>query len=61
MAHASFKIEQDRLDELDEIIWQQKAAGELHRDTTRSDILRELVEEYVEGNGSTLRMAATAD
>ena len=63
MANPSFQVDDELLDELDEIIWQKKKDGELSRKTSRSDILRELVEEYVEGNGniSTGPAMQTAD
>ena len=52
MANPSFQVDDELLDQLDEIIWQKMKDGELPRNTSRSDILRDLVEEYVEGNGS---------
>lgn len=53
MAGPSFQIDDQKLDQFDEIIFQKKAAGELDRDTSRSDVLRQLVEDYIEGNRST--------
>ena len=62
MANPSFSIDDDLLDDFDEIIFQKKAAGELPRDMSRSEVLRDLVEEYVEGNGNTSKTPmATAD
>ncbi|PSP80154.1 hypothetical protein BRC81_02895 [Halobacteriales archaeon QS_1_68_20] len=62
MPTPSFQIDEELLDEFDEVIFQKKAAGELPRDASRSDILRQLVEEYVEGNrNSSLTPTATAD
>ena len=52
MANPSFQIDQEKLDEFDEIILQKKARGEIDRDTSRSEVIRQLVEEYVEGNGN---------
>ena len=50
MANPSFQIDDDLLGEFDDIIWQKQTEGELSRKTSRSDILRELVEEYVKNN-----------
>lgn len=60
MPTPSFQISEETLEQLDDIIWEKKAAGELPRDTSRSDILRQLVEEYIEGNGSTSTTAPKA-
>ncbi len=60
--NVSFNADEDLVEDFDEIIFQKKAAGELDRDTSRSDILRDLLEDYVEGNGSTSTApTATAD
>lgn len=59
--NVSFNADEELVDDLDDIIVQKKAAGELDRDISRSDILRELLEDYVEGNGTTSTAAATAD
>ena len=62
MANPSFQIDEQLLDDFDEIIFQKKARGELDRDTSRSEVIRRLVEEYVEGNGRTSKaMAPMAD
>lgn len=62
MANPSFQIDDEKLQKLDDIIWEKKQAGELPRDASRSDVLREIVDEYIEGNGnsSTTKTPATA-
>jgi metal-responsive CopG/Arc/MetJ family transcriptional regulator len=50
MATPSFQIDDTKLEELDQVINIKKARGELDSDKSRSDVLRQLVEEYVEGN-----------
>jgi metal-responsive CopG/Arc/MetJ family transcriptional regulator len=47
MATPTFTIDDATLEDFDDIILQQKANGDLDRDTTRSQLIRELVEEYV--------------
>jgi len=63
MANPSFSIDDELLEDLDEIIRQKKLAQDIPMDTSRSEIIAGLVEEYVEGNGntSTTRKAMTAD
>lgn len=63
MANPSFQVDDELLEQFDQIILQKKAQGELDPKTSRSDVLRDLVEEYVEGNWSTSTKAIpqTAD
>lgn len=65
MANVSFQIDDERLEELDQIINIKKAKGELEGNTSRSDVLREIVQEYIEGNAisptSSVEVVATAD
>lgn len=62
MANPSFSIPDDTLEEFDQIILNKKAKGEIPMDTSRSKVIRDLVEEYVEGNENTSKMMAkTAD
>jgi metal-responsive CopG/Arc/MetJ family transcriptional regulator len=62
MANPSFPIPDEKLEEFDRIISMKKAKGELPMDTSRSEVIRQLVEEYIEGNGSiSTAIAATAD
>lgn len=51
MARPTFSIDDEDLDELDEIIFEKKVEGELPRDTTRSEILRELALGWIEEEG----------
>lgn len=60
MPTPSFQISEEKLEQLDDIIWEKKGAGELPRDASRSDILRQLVEEYIEGNGNTSKTVPKA-
>ena len=62
MANPSFSIPDDTLEEFDQIILNKKAKGEIPMDTSRSKVIRDLVEEDVEGNeNSSKMMAKTAD
>jgi len=54
MATPTFTIDDDTLEDFDEIILQQKARGKLERDTTRSQLIRELVEDYVDEHRGVL-------
>lgn len=51
MARPTFSIDDDDLDELDDLIFQKKVEGELPRDTTRSEILREMALGWIEREG----------
>ena len=53
MVNTSFEIDQEKIDQMDDIIWEMKVEGEISRDTSRSDIMRRLVEDFIEGNGSS--------
>lgn len=48
MARPTFSIPDEELDRLDNVIFQKKIAGELPRDTSRSEVLRQLVIEWVD-------------
>lgn len=53
MANPSFQIDDDKLNDFDRIIALKRGHGDLPSGTNRSDVLRELVDEYIEGNGNT--------
>lgn len=63
MANPSISIPDDLLDDFDEVIRQKKLAEEIPMDTSRSEVVQQLIEEYVEGNANTssTAMAARAD
>lgn len=62
MANPSVSIDDELLDEFDEVIRQKKLAEEMDMSTSRSEVVAGLIEEYVEGNGSTSTApTATAD
>ena len=50
MPNASFQIDREKLDEFDKQIKRKQIDGELPTDASRSGILREMVEEFVEGD-----------
>jgi len=50
MPNASFQIDREKLDEFDKQIKRKQIDGELPTDASRSDILREMVKEFVEGD-----------
>ena len=56
MANPSFSIPDETLEEFDRIILQKKVNGDLSAGASRSEVIRSLVEEYVEGNESSLTM-----
>lgn len=51
----------DFLEDLDDKIWELKMEGEIDRDTSRSDVIRMVLREWVEGNSkSTSSQTPTA-
>lgn len=54
MANPSFQIDDETLEEFDRIITIKQATGELPNDANRSVVIRDLIEEYIEGNASCL-------
>ena len=48
MAHPSFTIPDELLDEFDDTIWELQVEGELGRDANRSKIVRELIREWID-------------
>jgi metal-responsive CopG/Arc/MetJ family transcriptional regulator len=74
MAHPSFTIPDELLDDFDDVIWELQRRGELDRDASRSSIVRELMHEWIEeqiddhgeevlpeGNWNTAATEQTAD
>jgi metal-responsive CopG/Arc/MetJ family transcriptional regulator len=62
----SVYVDEDLVEEFDEVVWERKSAGELHRDVNRSNVISKLMEDYVEGKSmlsstETTPTAATAD
>ncbi|MCD2204386.1 hypothetical protein [Halobacterium sp. KA-6] len=53
MANPSFSIDDEVLDDLDDVIWEKKVAGELDKNTSRSEVVQGLIEDYIEGNGNS--------
>jgi hypothetical protein len=63
-ARVTVRVDQSKLDRLDDLIWENKVEGVLDRDTTRSDLLREQIDalvEELEGNSTPTPTAQTAD
>ncbi|WP_134672644.1 ribbon-helix-helix domain-containing protein [Halorussus marinus] len=60
MANPSFSIADEKLEELDTIITHKKLEGDIPMDASRSQVLRDLVEEYIEGNRNISIDTATA-
>lgn len=50
MARTSVSIPDELLDDFDDEIMRRKLNGELPRQTTRSDVVRMLMEAWLEGN-----------
>ena len=69
MAHPSFTIPDELLEEFDDTIWELQVEGELDRDANRSQIVRELMREWInehqevleEGNPKTTAAVSTAN
>ena len=74
MAHPSFTIPDELLEDFDDVIWELQTRGELSRDESRSSIVRELMQEWIadqieehgeevlpEGNSNTATVAPTAN
>jgi hypothetical protein len=55
MATPTFSIDDEDLDELDELIFEKKVEGDLPRDATRSEVLRELALNWIESEGGDVR------
>lgn len=49
----SVRVDASTVEDIDEILWQMKLEGVKDRDTKRSDVLREAINEWVEGNESS--------
>jgi endo-1,4-beta-mannosidase len=47
-ATVTFRWEKEKIDELDDKILEMKYEGDLDRDTTRSDIIKEVMENWLE-------------
>ena len=74
MAHPSFSIPDELLEDFDDVIWELQRRGELSRDDSRSSIVRDLMEDWIaeqieehgeevlpEGNSNTAGTAQIAD
>lgn len=74
MAHPSFSIPDELLEDFDDVIWELQLRGEISRDESRSSIVRVLMQEWIaeqieehgeevleEGNWNTAATAPTAD
>jgi metal-responsive CopG/Arc/MetJ family transcriptional regulator len=46
----SIRLDEELLEEFDDTIWYLEMQGDLPRRTSRSDIVRELIEEWLEEN-----------
>ncbi|QLK25382.1 ribbon-helix-helix domain-containing protein [Natrinema zhouii] len=63
MANTGITVPDELLEDFDDKVFELKAEGEIDRDASRSEVIRTLMEEWVEGNSksdSTATMA-TAD
>lgn len=48
MARPSFTVPDDLLEDFDDVIWELQRRGELDRDDSRSSVVRELMEDWIE-------------
>lgn len=53
MANPSVSVPDELLEDFDEVIKQKKLDEELPLETSRSEVIAQLMEDYVEGNLST--------
>lgn len=53
MAKPSFSIPDELLDEFDEEIDEKRRSGEFDLDTSRSEVVRELMRQWLEGNSNS--------
>lgn len=60
MANPSVSIPDEVLEDFDEVVRQKKLAEEIPMDTSRSEVITQLIEEYLEGNRSTSPKTAAA-
>lgn len=47
-ATVTFRLDKEKLDRLDDKILEMKYEGELDRDTTRSDVIKDVVDEWLQ-------------
>ena len=57
MPNASFQIDEEKLEAFDRKIKRQQLNGDLPSDASRSDVLRDLIADYVD-NGDAKKAAA---
>jgi len=55
----SFRIDSEKVDRLDDLIWENQVAGNLKRDVNRSDVLRDAVDDLIEDLEGNLKTAET--
>jgi metal-responsive CopG/Arc/MetJ family transcriptional regulator len=48
MAKPSMSVPDELLDDFDDVIWELEKAGEIPRDTSRSAVLQQLMQEFVD-------------
>lgn len=62
VTRVTFRVSEEKVERLDDLIWENKVAGHLHKDENRSNLLRQQLDvliDELEGNLNSLR--ATAD
>ena len=48
MVNTGIAVPEELLDDFDEVTWQLEVQGELPRDTSRSEVMRHLMQEFVD-------------
>ncbi|GAB3669598.1 CopG family ribbon-helix-helix protein [Halopiger thermotolerans] len=62
MANTGITVPDELLEDFDDKVFELKAEGEIDRDASRSEVIRTLMEEWVEGNSTSSSTATvTAD
>lgn len=62
MKTVSIYAPEDLVEEFDDKVWEMKADGKIDRDASRSEVIRQLMGEWAEGNSTSSSTApVTAD
>lgn len=61
MANTGITVPDELLEDFDDKVFELKAEGEIARDASRSEVIRTLMEQWVEGNSMSSSAMVTAD
>lgn len=60
METVSVYADDDLVEEFDEKVWELKTEGKIDRDASRSEVIRDLMQEWVEGKSNTRQKPSMA-